>query len=200
MASAFGLTARRSIPSRVNILNLQNPIYSTGFSVPRSGSAGCKTAATVTGTFTCSFSGVAPIEDNQYTISYDRIMRDGKDKISGRWFWDNGAVEKPFGTASTLAFPRTDTQQNRFLSITETHVFSASKINELRLGYSRFIFANIPTDVIGVSDIGATRGNSDIFPGVCISSRSPVSSHSEPASTTIAARCRTSSTSSTRSR
>ena len=73
-------------------------------------------------------------------------MRDGKDKISGRWFWDNGAVVKPFGTASTLAFPRTDTQQNRFLSLTHTHVFSASKINELRAGFSRFIFANIPTD------------------------------------------------------
>ena len=95
-------------------------------------------------------------------------MRDGKDKISGRWFWDNGAVEKPYGTASSpsLAFPRTDTQQNRFLSITHTHVFSGSKINELRLGFSRFIFANIPTDIVNLSDIGATRGNSDIFPGM----------------------------------
>jgi len=166
LASSFGLTAAQIDPVAVNILNLQNNAFSTGFLVPRSGSAGCKTAGSVTGTFTCSFSGVAPIEDNQYTISYDRIMRDGKDKISGRWFWDNGAVAKPFGTASSLAFPRTDTQQNRFLSVTETHVFSASKINELRLGYSRFIFANIPTDVVNLSDVGAIRGNSDIFPGL----------------------------------
>ncbi len=166
LASAFGLTTAQIDPIAVNILNLQNPIYSTGFLIPRSGSSGCKSATSATGTFTCSFSGVAPIEDNQYTISYDRIMRDGKDKISGRWFWDNGAVEKPFGTASSLAFPRTDTQQNRFLSLTETHVFSATKINELRLGFSRFIFANIPTDAVGIADIGATRGNSDIFPGI----------------------------------
>lgn len=166
LASAFGLTAAQIDPVAVNILNLQNNAFSTGFLIPRSGSAGCRTAASVTGTFTCSFSGVAPIEDNQYTISYDRIMRDGKDKISGRWFWDNGAVEKPFGTASSLAFPRTDTQQNRFLSVTETHVFSATKINELRLGYSRFIFANIPTDLVNLSDVGAIRGNSDIFPGI----------------------------------
>jgi hypothetical protein len=165
IAPAFGLTAAQIDPIAINILNLQTPLYN-GFLVPRSGSTGCKTATSVTGTFTCSFSGVAPIVDNQYTISYDRIMRDGKDKISGRWFWDNGAVDKPYGTASNLAFPRTDTQQNRFLSVTETHVFSASKINELRLGYSRFIFANIPTDVINLSDIGATRGNSDIFPGM----------------------------------
>ncbi|HEX7296126.1 MAG TPA: carboxypeptidase-like regulatory domain-containing protein, partial [Pyrinomonadaceae bacterium] len=166
LASAFGLTTAQIDPVAVNILNLQNNAFSTGFLIPRSGAAGCKSATSATGTFTCSFSGIAPIEDNQYTISYDRIMRDGKDKISGRWFWDNGAVAKPFGTNSSLAYPRTDTQQNRFLSVTETHVFSASKINELRLGYSRFIFANIPTDVVNLSDVGAIRGNSDIFPGL----------------------------------
>lgn len=165
IAPAFGLTAAQIDPVAINILNQQSTLYN-GFLVPRSGSTGCRTASSVTGTFTCSFSAVAPITDNQYTISYDRIMRDGKDKISGRWFWDNGAVNKPYGTASSLAFPRTDTQQNRFLSLTETHVFSATKINELRLGFSRFIFANIPTDSINLSDIGATRGNSDIFPGM----------------------------------
>lgn len=165
IAPAFGLTAAQIDPVAVNILNTPSSIYN-GFLVPRSGSTGCRSATSATGTFTCSFSAVAPIEDNQYTISYDRIMRDGKDKISGRWFFDNGAVDKPYGTASTLAFPRTDTQLNRFLSITETHVFSPTKINELRLGYSRFIFANIPTDVINLSDIGATRGNSDQFPGM----------------------------------
>jgi hypothetical protein len=170
IAPAFGLTAAQIDPIAINILNQQTTHYGGNFLVPRSGSAGCRTATSATGTFTCSFTGVAPIEDNQYIISYDRIMRDGKDKISGRWFWDNNAVQKPYGTASgtppSLAFPRTDTQQNRFLSITHTHVFSASKVNELRLGFSRFIFANIPTDIINLSDIGATRGNSDIFPGM----------------------------------
>jgi hypothetical protein len=171
IAPAFGLNVAQIDPVAINILNLHSPLYN-GFLVPRSGSAGCKSAVDPAtgfpGTFSCSFSGVAPIEDNQYTISYDRIMRDGKDKISGRWFWDNGAVVKPYGTASSpsLAFPRTDTQQNRFLSLTETHVFSATKINELRLGFSRFIFANSPHDAVNLSDIGATRGNSDIFPGM----------------------------------
>ncbi|HEX6649816.1 MAG TPA: TonB-dependent receptor, partial [Pyrinomonadaceae bacterium] len=172
LATAFNLTPAQIDPVAVNILNLQSSLYN-GYLVPRSGSAGCLSAAANSATafpntFTCSFSGVAPIEDNQYTISYDRIMRDGKDKISGRWFYDNGAVAKPYGTASSpsLAFPRTDTQQNRFLSVTETHVFSATKINEVRLGFSRFLFANIPHDSVNLSDIGATRANSDIFPGM----------------------------------
>src|SRR5882724_119453 len=166
IAPAFGLTAAQIDPIAINILNQRTELFSTGFLIPRSGFSGCKSATSLTGTFTCSISAIAPIKDNQYTISYDRIMRDGKDKIAGRWFWDNGAVAKPYGTASTLAFPRTDTQQNRFLSITETHIFSPSKVNELRLGYSRFLFANIPTDSINLSDIGASRGNSSQFPGM----------------------------------
>src|SRR5689334_18966759 len=164
IAPAFGLTAAQIDPVAINILNLKSNLYGGQFLIPRPGD--CNKSVGTIATFSCSFSGVAPIEDNQYTVSYDRIMRNGKDKISGRWFWDNGAVNKPYGTASSLAFPRTDTQQNRFLSLTETHVFSASKINELRLGFSRFIFANIPTDVVNLSDIGATRGNSDQFPGM----------------------------------
>ena len=53
---------------------------------------------------------------------------------------------KPFGTDTTLTNPRTDFQWNRYLSITQTHLFSPTKVNELRLGYSRFLFGNIPTD------------------------------------------------------
>lgn len=166
LANAFGLTPAQIDPIAVNILNLKSNLYGGTFLIPRPGQGGCLNPAAANATFTCTFSGIAPIKDNQYTISYDRVMRDGKDKISGRWFWDNGSVVKPYGTASSLAFPRTDTQLNRFLSITETHVFSPTKINELRLGFSRFIFANIPTDSIGIADVGAARGNSAQFPGI----------------------------------
>lgn len=166
IAPTFGLTAAQIDPVAINILNQKSTLYGGSFLVPRSGSSGCKSASSLTTTFTCSFSAVAPIVDNQYTISYDRNMNKGKDKISGRWFWDNGSVIKPYGTASSLAFPRTDTQLNRFLSINETHVFNAAMVNELRLGFSRFIFANSPTDSIGIADIGAVRGNSSQFPGM----------------------------------
>lgn len=160
------LTAAQIDPIAVNILNLKSNLYGGAFLIPRPGTSGCSSPASTNASFSCTISAIAPIRDNQYTISYDRVMRDGKDKISGRWFWDEGFVNKPYGTASTLAFPRTDTQFNRFLSLTETHIFNSSKINELRLGFSRFLFANIPTDSVSIADIGATRGNSSQFPGV----------------------------------
>src|SRR5581483_8012987 len=135
--------------------------------VLRLGQTGCGgVTGGAIGTFTCQFSAIAPIKDNQYVISYDRSMRQGKDTISGRWFWDEGSVAKPYGTDTTLTNPRTDTQWNRFLAITETHQFSSTVVNEVRLGYSRFLFANIPTDTLNLSDVGATRGNSSQFPGI----------------------------------
>ena len=168
LATGFGLTPAQIDPVAVNILNLQTDIFGGRYLIPRPGQAGCTTPSG--GTFNCTLSGIAPIKDNQYTISYDRSFRNGNDSISGRWFWDEGDVAKPFGTATgtpaSLSFPRTDTQWNRFLAITETHTFSSTKINELRLGYSRFIFANIPTDLITLADIGAIRGNSSQFPGM----------------------------------
>jgi hypothetical protein len=98
--------------------------------------------------------------------TYDRPLRGDKDKISGRFFYDNVAVAKPFGTASTLAFPENVLLHNRFVSITETHVFSSRQANELRIGYSRFFQPNTPTDLVQLSDIGATRPNISSVPGM----------------------------------
>ena len=60
--------------------------------------------------------------DNQYTFTYHRPMRDGRDKLTERLFWDNSSSLKPCGTASTLAFRRTDVLNNCFVSVSETHV------------------------------------------------------------------------------
>ena len=165
LANAFGLTPAQIDPIAVNILNLKSNIYGGDFLVPRSGSSGCGTG-TPTGTFNCTISGIIPVVDNQHTITYDRSMRDGKDKITGRWFWDNGNGKKPYGTAGSLAFPSTNIQNNRFFSVSHTHIFSPSKINELRAGYSRFISSFSPVDAIGVGDVGATRPNASEVPGI----------------------------------
>ncbi len=165
LAAAFGLTPAQIDPVAVNILNAQSNRFGGTFLIPRPGQGGC-TNTTATGLFTCQFNGIAPVEDNQYTISYDRMMRDGKDKISGRWFWDNGNTLKPYGTDTTLANPRSDAQNNRFLSLSYTRVISPTMVNEVRAGYSRFIQSNLPEDTTTLADIGAVRGNSAQFPGM----------------------------------
>jgi hypothetical protein len=156
LAPAFGLTAAQIDPVAVKILNLQDTRFGGQYLVPRVGQGGCgAVTGGALGTFRCQFSSVAPIRDNQYTVSYDRSFRGDKDKITGTWFWDEGSVLKPFGTDTTLTNPRSDFQWNRYLAITETHLFSPTKVNELRLGYSRFLFGNVPTDTHQAADVGA---------------------------------------------
>jgi hypothetical protein len=169
LATAFNLTPAQIDPVAVRILNLTDSRFGGQYLVPRVGQGGCGTAGagsatTFPGSFNCSFSSVAPIIDNQYTISYDRSFRDDKDKITGTWFWDEGSVAKPFGTATGLSNPRNDFQWNRYLAITHTHLFSPTKVNELRAGYSRFIFGNVPTDTHTAADVGATAPGQ--FPGL----------------------------------
>jgi hypothetical protein len=162
LAQQFGLNVNQIDPIAVNILNLRDTRFGGAFIVPRAGTGSCgAVGATVSfpGSFTCTFSGVAPIKDNQYTVSYDRSWRDGKDKITGTWFWDEGDVVRPFGTDTSLSNPRTDFQWNRYLAITHTHIFSSTKVNELRAGFSRFLFGNVPTDTHTASEIGATQFN-----------------------------------------
>jgi hypothetical protein len=164
LASAFGLSPSQIDPVAVNILNVRDARYGATFLVPRAGQAGC--GAVSGGVFNCFFKSVAPVIDNQYTISYDRFWRDGKEKLTGRWFWDNGSIAKPYGTDTSLTFPRTDVQQNRFFSLNYTHIVNPSQLNELRAGYSRYVASQIPFDPVTLKDIGATRGNSDQFPGI----------------------------------
>ena len=170
LASAFGLTPAQIDPVAVNILNLRSDIFGGEFFIPRPGGGGCNPAGANSGgfpgAFQCVFSKIIPIESNQHMINIDRSWRDGADSISGRWFWDNGSALRPFGTAAGLAFPQSSVQNNRFLSITHTHQFSANKVNELRAGFSRFISSFIPEDLVSLQDIGADRPNSGEVPGV----------------------------------
>ena len=84
--------------------------------------------------------------DNQFTETWDREFRGGKDRLSERFFWSNSDTFEPFGADSygiqtggppgtnNLNFPLDIPLHSRFGSITETHVFSNSLINEFRSG------------------------------------------------------------------
>jgi len=84
--------------------------------------------------------------DNQFTANWDREFRNGKDRLAERFFWSNSDTIEPFGadsfqiqvglpaTANNLNFPLEIPLHGRFGSITETHVFNNSLINEFRFG------------------------------------------------------------------
>jgi hypothetical protein len=84
--------------------------------------------------------------DNQFTANWDREFRGGKDRVAERFFWSNSDTFEPFGADSygiqtggqpgvnNLNFPLEIPLHSRFGSITETHLFSNTLINEFRFG------------------------------------------------------------------
>jgi outer membrane receptor protein involved in Fe transport len=65
---------------------------------------------------------------------------------------------------NSLPFAKGLPGSNRFLKLGWTRVLSPNVVNDARFGFSRFFFAQDPSEPIQLSDIGATRGNSAQFP------------------------------------
>jgi hypothetical protein len=122
-------------------------------------------ASVNTGTFT--FSKPGTYTDDQFTANWDREFHGGGDRISERFFYSNSETFEPFGAgglqaslgggiaASDLNFPYTLPVRDRFLGITETHLFSPTLVNEFRFGLVRINNSSINTAPAGVTATAA---------------------------------------------
>ena len=84
--------------------------------------------------------------DDQFTTSWDKEFRNGKDHVGIRFFWSNSETFQPFGADSfgiqtggqpitnNLNFPLDIPLHSRFGSVTETHLFTNTLVNEFRFG------------------------------------------------------------------
>ncbi len=84
--------------------------------------------------------------DDQFTANWDRDFRGGKDHLAERFFWSDSTTFEPFGADSygiqtgglpgtnNLNFPLNIPLHSRFGSITETHIFSNTLVNDFRFG------------------------------------------------------------------
>jgi hypothetical protein len=134
-------------PVAFNILNFKSNQFGAGaggylYPLPTNVPASTPCLATVPFVVT----NPGKFTDNQFTETWDRDFRGGKDRLSERFFWSNSDTYEPFGADSfgiqtgglpgttNLNFPLEVPLHSRFGSITETHVFSNSLINEFRAG------------------------------------------------------------------
>jgi hypothetical protein len=84
--------------------------------------------------------------DDQFTGNWDREFRNGRDHLSERFFWSDSDTFEPFGAdnfgiqtggqpgVNNLDFPLDIPLHSRFGTITETHIFSSTLVNEFRFG------------------------------------------------------------------
>ncbi len=165
-----GFSASQINPVALAYLNLpasKCPIFNDGrFCIPTvARTAGFSGQSINLGTVTSS--SVGAFQDDQYTLTADKQLTE-KDKLTARWFSSDNNASQPFGTGAnnshSLPFARALPGSNRFLKLGWTRVLSPNVVNDARFGFSRFFFAQDPSEPVTLSDLGATRGNSAEFP------------------------------------
>jgi hypothetical protein len=165
-----GVSASQIDPVALKLLNLKsNQFGSTpgGYLIPTvNGVPG------TVGSFDVSRPG--HYQDDQFTTNYDREFRGGSDKIAVRFFFSNFESDLPFGAGglqaslggtisrSDLNFPLDLPVHDRFLNLTETHIFSPEWVNEARFGYVRIENQSINVPIATVNDLGIDRPNSNV--------------------------------------
>jgi hypothetical protein len=112
---------------------------------------------------------VGKYTDDQFTANWDKDFRGGKDHISERFFWSNSERFEPFGADSfniqeggppatnNLNFPLTTPLHGRFGSISETHVFSSTLVNDFRFGINIISDKFLNDPIVTTSQLGISR-------------------------------------------
>ena len=147
-ANCAGATATSIDPVALNLLNVKGNSFGAspgGWLVPSvPGVPGFTNGQLNYGPLVLTNPG--KFRDDQFTANWDREFRGGKDHLSERFFWSDSDTFQPFGADSfgiqtggqpgvnNLNFPLDIPLHSRFGSITETHLFSNSLVNEFRFG------------------------------------------------------------------
>jgi len=123
-----------------------------------------------------NFSRSGKFNDDQFTTSYDRQFRDGRDSVSGRFFFSNFNSFLPFGggdipsapgenlTFGAMNFPLNLPVHNRFLSATETHVFGPRVVNEFRFGFLDLQSQTVDQSIVTANQLGILRPSNNDTP------------------------------------
>ena len=172
LASAFGVTSIDPVAaSLVAFQSNQFGPAANGYLYPLPNVPSGTAAGSVV-PFTTSIPG--SYTDNQVTATWNREFRNSQDKVSADFFFQNFQSNVPFGagglTASLggsissgdLNFPYQLPVRDRVFSLTETHVFSPTLVNDFRLGFVRINNSDINVPPITASQAGIDRPTSNL--------------------------------------
>jgi hypothetical protein len=172
LESAFGITSID--PVAASLIGFQSNQFgpaANGYLYPLPNVPTGTPAGTVV-PFTTSKPGT--YTDNQFTATWDHEFRNSKDKLTVDFFFQNFQSDVPFGagglqaslggsiSSGDLNFPYQLPVKDRVFSLTETHVFSPTLVNDFRLGFVRINNSDINVPPVTASQAGITRPTNNL--------------------------------------
>src|SRR3989442_3322034 len=113
-----------------------------------------------------SGSAVSTYHEDQFNANVDyRINK--KDWLAVKFFFLNSPTTLALFTGLNVpGFPANQESGSRLIAIQDIHTFSSTAINEARIGYNFIRVDNAPDEPVKDSDVGISRANANIFPGL----------------------------------
>ena len=125
-----------------------------------------------------SGTAVSTYREEQFNSNLDYHFT-GNDSVTAKFFFANSPLfsalgGSEFGLTPTLpGFGTNLAVNNRILSLQETHSFSPTSVNEVRLGYNFIRNNEAPQEPLKDSDLGISRVSATDFPGLPLIVLSP---------------------------
>jgi hypothetical protein len=142
-------------PVALAILNLKLPNGNFVIPSPQIVSSGVNYSVSVPATYA----------DDQGIVNIDHSFSDAN-RLSFKGMIGDQPTYKPFGSATVPGFGSTQDFKGRLASLTDTHIFSSSLVNEARFGVSRVLGVVDPQAIFNLKDIGMSRFNSADYPDI----------------------------------
>ena len=139
-------------PVALALLNLKNPDGSYVIPSPQIAGSGVNYTDSQAATFA----------EDQGIANIDHQFRDAN-RLAFKLMYATDPTYKPFGSANIPGFGSTQDFREEIYTLADTHIFSASIVNDARIGVSRTIGTVIPQDKIPLSAIGMSRFNSSEY-------------------------------------
>lgn len=167
LASTFGIPAANLSPVSILMLNARLP--NGQYAIP---SSGLSSTTTPYAAISVPQSAISTFKERQFNANGDWII--SKDNtLSAKFFLaDNPTAQANYnfaglgnGERQLMGFGGSLTNKQKLYSITDTHVFSPTVVNQARFGYSRLRVTSVPEEPFTSAQFGISSPLSSLFPG-----------------------------------
>ena len=103
--------------------------------------------------------------EDQESASFDRNLFRGN-HLAAQFFYANVTQFAPTGGGVSLGQGQNSPAKNKHAALTDTESFTSNLLNEFRAGFTNIKSGTLSTENITVGDIGMTKWDGSLYPGI----------------------------------
>ncbi|HEV3196421.1 MAG TPA: carboxypeptidase-like regulatory domain-containing protein [Bryobacteraceae bacterium] len=163
LGAAFNVNPANIDPVALNLLN--QPGQYGGFLYPSGTCNGVPNCNGPGGIGALVLSLPTIYNEDQESASLDRSLFHGN-HLAAQFFYANITQFAPTGGGVSLGQGQNSPAKNKHAALTDTESFTSNLLNEFRAGFTNIKSGTLSTENVKVGDIGMTKWDGNLYPGI----------------------------------